>query len=72
MFALGAIYVPGGMNTAAILTPSLAVLPFAMDEVYVFLNQQGTSGHLADSSVDVRPTRQCSILAVALVVIAWG
>jgi len=72
VFALGATYVPGGTNSAAILTPSLTILPLATYGIYIFLHQQDASEHVADSSLDVRPIREWGILAVALLVIAVG
>jgi cation:H+ antiporter len=72
MFALGATYVPGGTNRAAILTPTLAILPLATYGIYVFLHQQDASEHVADDALDVRPVREWGTLAVALLVIAVG
>ena len=72
VFALGATYVPGGTNSAALLTPSLTVLPLGTYGVYIFLHQQDASEHVADSSLDVRPIREWGTLAVALLVIAVG
>ncbi|WP_226481417.1 sodium:calcium antiporter [Natrinema amylolyticum] len=72
IFALGATYVPGGTNRAAILTPTLALLPLATYGIYVFLHQQDASEHVADDSLDVRPAREWGALAVGLLVIAVG
>ena len=72
VFALGATYVPGGTNSAAVLTPTLALLPLATYGVYLFLHQQDASDHVADTSIEVRPLREWGTLAVALVVIAVG
>jgi cation:H+ antiporter len=72
VFALGATYVPGGTNSAAILTPTLALLPLATYGIYIFLHQQDASEHVTDRSLDVRSSREWGILAVALVVIAVG
>ncbi|WP_123537479.1 sodium:calcium antiporter [Halosimplex salinum] len=72
VFALGATYVPGGTNRAAILTPALVVLPLATYGIYVFLHQQDASDHVADAAGEVRPLREWALLAVALVVIAVG
>jgi cation:H+ antiporter len=72
VFALGATYVPGGTNRAAILTPALALLPLATYGVYLFLHQQDASDHVPDSAIDIRPTREWGVLAVALLVIAVG
>jgi len=72
VFALGATYVPGGTNSAAILTPTLALLPLATYGIYIFLHQQDASDHVTDRSLDVRSSREWGILAVALVVIAVG
>lgn len=72
VFALGATYVPGGTNEAAILTPTLAVLPLATYGVYVFLHQQDVSEHVADESIDIDPLREWGALLLSLVVIAVG
>jgi cation:H+ antiporter len=71
-FALGATYVPGGTTEAAILTPTLAVLPLATYGVYVFLQYQDTREHVAPSAPGVDPRREASRVAVALLVIAVG
>jgi cation:H+ antiporter len=72
VFALGATYVPGGTNSAAILTPPLVILPLATYGIYVFLHQQDASDHVAEKTDDVRPLREWGTLAVALLVIAVG
>ncbi|WP_122090856.1 sodium:calcium antiporter [Halalkalicoccus subterraneus] len=72
MFALGATYVPGGTNEAAILTPALAIFPLATYGIYIFLHQQDASGHVGDDSIDVRPRREWGLLAVGLLIIAVG
>ena len=72
VFALGATYVPGGTNSAAILTPTLVSLPLATYGIYVFLHQQDASDHVADEPPDVRPGREWGLLAVSLIVIAVG
>jgi cation:H+ antiporter len=72
VFALGATYVPGGTNSAAILTPSLTILPLTTYGVYIFLHQQDASDLVTDKSLDVSPLREWGRLAVALVVIAIG
>ncbi|WP_435114920.1 sodium:calcium antiporter [Halolamina sp. C58] len=72
VFALGATYVPGGTNSAAILTPSLAILPLATYGIYLFLHQQDASDHVAEATTDVRPAREWGILLIALLVIAVG
>ncbi|WP_225335124.1 sodium:calcium antiporter [Halomicrobium urmianum] len=72
MFALGATYVPGGTNQAAILTPPLAVIPIATYGIYVFLHQQDVSEHAPERSTDVDVGREWAVLAVALVLIAVG
>jgi cation:H+ antiporter len=71
-FALGATYVPGGTNEAAILTPTLAVLPLLTYGVYVFLQYQDTQDHVPTASVDIDPSREWALLGVALVLIAVG
>ncbi len=72
MFALGATYVPGGTNTAAILTPSLTIFPLATYGIYVFLHQQDASDQPVERALNVRPIREWGTLLVALVVIAVG
>ena len=72
VFALGATYVPGGTNEAAILTPTLVLLPLATYGVYVFLHQQDTADYVGDDDVDVRPLREWGVLVVTLLVIAVG
>jgi cation:H+ antiporter len=71
-FALGATYVPGGTNEAAILTPTLALLPLVTYGVYVFLQYQDTSEHTARRPTDVDPRRQWVLLVIALLVISVG
>ncbi|NHN61024.1 MULTISPECIES: sodium:calcium antiporter [Halorussus] len=71
-FALGATYVPGGTNSAAILTPALVVMPLATYGVYVFLQYQDTRDHVPTDDVDVDPGREWAVLAVSLVLIAVG
>ena len=71
-FALGATYVPGGTNEAAILTPTLAVLPLLTYGVYVFLQYQDTREHTAAPPSDVAVRREWGWLVVALVLIAVG
>ena len=72
VFAMGATYVPGGTNSAAIITPALAVLPLATYGVYVFLHQQDASDHVAAEFGEVSPRREWAVLAGALVLIAVG
>jgi cation:H+ antiporter len=72
VFALGATYVPGGTNEAAILTPTLAVFPLATYGVYVFLHQQDTSDYVGADDVDVRQAREWGVLVVSLLIIAVG
>ncbi len=72
VFALGATYVPGGTNEAAILTPTLALVPLATYGIYVFLHQQDASDHVADDHRDVRPAGEWGTLAVGLLVITVG
>jgi len=72
VFALGATYVPGGTNRAAILTPGLALLLLGTYGVYLFLHQQDASGHVGGDGRAVSPLREWVVLAVALVVIAVG
>jgi len=71
-FALGATYVPGGTNEAAILTPALAVLPLATYGVYVFLQYQDTRDHTPRPPPDVALGREWTRLTVSLAVIAVG
>lgn len=72
MFALGATYVPGGTNTAAILTPSLTIFPLATYGIYIFLHQQDASDQVVDRALDVSPIREWGTLIVALLVIGVG
>ena len=72
VFALGATYVPGGTNSAAILTPELAILPLLTYGVYIFLHQQDASDHVSTGAVDVDARREWGVLAVALLVITVG
>lgn len=70
VFALGATYVPGGTNRAAILTPGFAVLLLVTYAVYLFLHQQDASGYVGAGASSIRPRREWAVLAVSLVVIA--
>jgi len=72
VFALGATYVPGGTNRAAILTPTLAVIPLVTYGIYVFLHQQDASEYVADETHNVRPRREWGLLGVGLVIITVG
>ncbi|NLV12583.1 sodium:calcium antiporter [Haloarcula argentinensis] len=72
VFALGATYVPGGTNRAAILTPTLAAIPLVTYGIYVFLHQQDASEHVANETNSVRPGREWGMLGVGLVVITVG
>jgi cation:H+ antiporter len=72
VFALGATYVPGGTNRAAILTPTLAVIPLVTYGIYAFLHQQDASEHVADETHNVRPRREWGLLGVGLVIITVG
>jgi cation:H+ antiporter len=71
VFALGATYVPGGTNRAAVLTPPLAIIPLATYGVYVFLHQQDARDHVAET-VDVNLVREWATLVAALALIAVG
>lgn len=71
-FALGATYVPGGTNSAAILTPALVSMPLATYAVYVFLQYQDARDYVATETVDVNPRREWAVLAVALALITVG
>ena len=71
-FALGATYVPGGTNEAAILTPTLALLPLLTYGVYVFLQYQDTRDHTARPPPDIDLGREWGRLVVSLAVIAVG
>ncbi len=71
-FALGATYVPGGTNSAAILTRPLVVIPLATYAVYVFLQFQDTREHVATEIVDIDLRREWAILATGLLLIAVG
>jgi cation:H+ antiporter len=72
VFALGATYVPGGTNQAAILTPTLALVPLITYGIYVFLHYQDTMEHETEQPPDIDPRKQWGQLAVALVIIAVG
>ncbi|MGM0399452.1 MAG: sodium:calcium antiporter [Halobacteriota archaeon] len=72
VFALGATYVPGGTNSAAILTPSLAILPLGTYGVYLFLHQQDASDHVIERTHGINAGRAWGTLAIALLVIAVG
>jgi cation:H+ antiporter len=72
VFSLGATYVPGGTNEAAVLTPTLAVLPLATYGIYVFLHHQDASDHVSTESVDVNPAREWGMLAASLVLVGVG
>ncbi len=72
VFALGATYVPGGTNSAAILTAPLAVLPLATYGIYVFLHQQDVYEHVSDESLTINPAREWAVLAGSLVLIGVG
>jgi cation:H+ antiporter len=72
VFSLGATYVPQGTNRAAIMTPTLALIPLATYGVYVFLHQQDASDHVADEGGDVQPIHEWGVLIVGLVLIAVG
>lgn len=71
-FALGATYVPGGTNTAAILTPTLVLFPLLTYGVYVFLHHQDTREHDPKAPIDVDPRREWLWLVVSLAVITLG
>jgi cation:H+ antiporter len=71
-FALGATYVPGGTNRAAILTRPLVVIPLATYGVYVFLQFQDTRDHVASESVEINLRREWVIMIVGLALIAVG
>lgn len=72
VFALGATYVPGGTNEAAILTPTLAAIPLVTYGIYVFLHQQDASEHVTDETHSVQPGREWGMLGVGLVIITVG
>jgi cation:H+ antiporter len=72
VFALGATYVPGGTNSAAILTPALTVLPLATYGIYLFLHQQDASEYVAGDTIAIDRRREVVTLAAALLVIAVG
>jgi cation:H+ antiporter len=71
-FALGATYVPGGTNRAAILTPTIVLIPLATYAVYVFLQYQDTRDYVARDAIDVDVRREWGFLAIGLVLIAVG
>ncbi|MFB6090566.1 MAG: sodium:calcium antiporter [Halobellus sp.] len=72
VFALGATYVPGGTNEAAVLTPTLAVIPLATYGIYVFLHYQDTMESQTERPTDVSPLREWTLLGVALGIITVG
>ncbi|MEF8800002.1 MAG: sodium:calcium antiporter [Halolamina sp.] len=72
VFALGATYVPGGTNAAAIVTPTLALFPIVTYGIYVFLHQQDVSEHVSLDDISVSPLKQWAILVGALVLIGVG
>ena len=72
MFALGATYIPGGTNRAAVLTPPLALFPLATYGLYVFLQHQDARDYVSEGTVGVSPAREWGTLLVTLVVIAVG
>ena len=72
VFALGATYVPGGTNRAAILTPTLALMPLLTYGVYLFLHHQDASDYDPAPADDVRPGREWAVLGGALLTITVG
>ncbi len=72
MFALGATYVPGGTNEAAILTPTLAAVPLVTYGIYVFLHHQDARDESPPRVLDVDPVREWATLAASLVLVAVG
>ncbi|MDY6817369.1 MAG: sodium:calcium antiporter [Halobacteriales archaeon] len=72
IFALGATYVPGGTNEAAILTPSLAIIPLVTYGIYVFLHYQDTREYVPRQTVDISPAREWGLLALSLIIVAIG
>jgi cation:H+ antiporter len=71
-FALGATYVPGGTNEAAVLTPALALLPLATYGIYVFLQYQDTRDYVAPLAPSVRIRREWGRVLVSLALITVG
>ena len=71
-FALGATYVPGGTNEAAILTPALALLPLATYGIYVFLQYQDTREYTAPLAPVLQVRREWARVAGSLVLITVG
>jgi cation:H+ antiporter len=71
-FALGATYVPGGTNEAAVLTPALALLPLATYGIYVFLQYQDTREYAAPLAPGVQVRREWLRVAGSLVLITVG
>ena len=72
VFALGATYVPGGTNEAAILTPTLALVPLLTYGIYVFLHHQDASENSPARELDVDSGREWATLAVSLALVAVG
>ncbi|MFC7041888.1 sodium:calcium antiporter [Halonotius sp. GCM10025705] len=71
VFALGATYIPGGTNTAAILTPALMVLPLGTYLTYLFLHQQDATDYVGEEFT-IDPRKAVLRLTIALLVIAVG
>jgi cation:H+ antiporter len=71
-FALGATYVPGGTNEAAILTPALVGIPLSTYGVYVFLQYQDTRDHVSPPPSGIDTRREWATLVFALALISVG
>jgi cation:H+ antiporter len=71
-FALGATYVSGGTNEAAVLTPVLALLPLATYGIYVFLQYQDTREYTAPRAPPLQARREWARVAGSLVLITVG
>ena len=72
VFALGATYVPGGTDEAAVLTPALALVPLATYGVYVFLQYQDTRDYASPPPSGIDARREWARLAFALALISVG
>ncbi|WP_049934694.1 sodium:calcium antiporter [Halalkalicoccus jeotgali] len=71
-FALGATYVPGGTNQAAVLTPALVVFPLLTYGIYVFLHYQDVREHTQSEDIAIKSAHEWGRLVVSLALIAIG
>ena len=71
-FSIGATYGPGGTTRAAVLTPTIVLIPLGTYAVYVFLQWQDAREHAGPTRVDVDLARSWGQLLLALVLIGIG